>query len=166
MVNALVAGWSASTILRYQSGLPLRVASNNWYQVWGGTIYANVDPNGDFSRKFDTASFNAADPSAPGNRYFSPAPFSNPPYGEFGTGPYFQEKLRTFGFKSEDISLLKNFQIVERVRLQFRAEFSNIFNRHYFSDPVTDINSPYFGQVTSVGSNLPRQGQLGIRVDW
>jgi outer membrane receptor protein involved in Fe transport len=65
----------------------------------------------------------------------------------------------------EDVSLLKNFRIRD-LRLQFRAEFYNVFNRHYFNTPVNDINSPYFGQVTSVGAKPPRTGQIRLRVDF
>ena len=79
-----------------------------------------------------------------------------------GLWQHYYPKLRAFGSKSESVSILKNFQILERVRLQFRAEFSDVFNRHYFNYPITDINSKLFGQVTSV-SGLPRQGQLGFR---
>ena len=111
-MNALVGGWNVSGILYYSSGLPLGFYSANWYRVWGGTIFANID-----------------------------------------------------GSKRDDVSILKNFTITERVRLQLRAEFSDIFNRHYFNYPITDISSPPFGQVASA-SGLPRQGQLGVRVDW
>ena len=167
ILNAIVGGWNVAGIFRYQSGMPMRIQSNNWYQVWGGVIYPNIDSNGDFSRKFDPGKFNAADPSAAGNRYFSSAPYSSPEYGDFGTGPLLQEALRGFGQKTEDVSLLKTFSIAEgRVRLQFRAEFSNIFNRHYFDNPDADINSPTFGQVKTVAGNAPRNGQLGVRVDW
>ncbi|MPY86859.1 MAG: hypothetical protein GEU99_02960 [Luteitalea sp.] len=164
LLNALVGGWTIAGIVNYQSGRPIPIVSNNWYQVWSGTIYANVDPNGDFERQFDADNFDAANPDAPGNRYFDPASFSNPPYGELGSGPRLQPELRDFGYLREDVSLLKNFRI-GHVRLQVRAEFYNVFNRHYFNTPETDINSPFFGHVTSVGGN-PRTGQLGLRVDW
>lgn len=164
LVNALVSGWNIAGIVRYQSGAPLRIQSNNSYQVWDGVIYPNVDPHGDFNRKFG-GGFNAANPADPSNRYFDGKPFTNPTYGEFGTGPLLQPNLRGFGLKSEDVSVMKNFFFGERVRLQFRAEFSNIFNRHYFNDPIVDINSELFGQVTSV-TGTPRNGQLGVRVDW
>lgn len=164
LVDALVGGWNLAGILRYASGQPLPVRSGNWYQVWGGIVYANVKENGDFSSHFDGSRFDAANAGSPGNRYFDTSAYSNPTYGQFGSGPYYQN-LRAFGSKSEDVSILKNFTITEGVRLQFRGEFRNIFNRHYFSWPVNDINSDQFGQVTST-TGLPRNGQLGIRLDF
>ena len=38
--------------------------------------------------------------------------------------------------------------------------------KKYFADPVTQLGSPYLGQVTSMGSQPPRQGQVGLRFDW
>ncbi len=168
VLNAMVAGWSLAGLFNYQSGMPLRVGSNNNYAGWAyySAVYPNVDPNANFSRKFHADKFNAANSGDPGNRYFDGQGFSNPAYGEFGTGPLYSTKLRGFGRKDESVSILKNFWIRERFRLQFRAEFTNIFNRHYFNNPDADINSPTFGQVQTVSGDKPREGQLGIRVDW
>jgi hypothetical protein len=51
------------------------------------------------------------------------------------------------------------------MRVQFRAEMLNGFNRHRFSGINTDAASPLFGQVTGVSSDR-RQIQFGIRADW
>ncbi len=47
-LDAVFGGWQVSFIFRYQTGLPLRITSNNWYQAWGYPIYVNADPNGDY----------------------------------------------------------------------------------------------------------------------
>ena len=70
--------------------------------------------------------------------------------------------MRGFGWAGEDFGLMKNFTFGSRYSLQFRFELINVFNRHYYTDPVTDIGSPYFGYVTST-TGQPRQGQVGIR---
>lgn len=47
LVDALVGGWMASAIFRYESGQPLRILSRNSYTGWstfGYPIYANADP--------------------------------------------------------------------------------------------------------------------------
>ena len=53
-----------------------------------------------------------------------------------------------------------------RYTAQVKFELFNVFNRRYFADPVTDIGSPYFGQMTTLGAQPPRQGQLGVRFEW
>jgi len=80
-----------------------------------------------------------------------------------------------------DISILKNTQITERVRMQFRADFYNAFNHPQFADPgagsfgsigfqnVSGSNGPFppdfltttFGQITHTSVN-PRLIQFGL----
>jgi outer membrane receptor protein involved in Fe transport len=48
--------------------------------------------------------------------------------------------------------------------MTLRAEFSNIFNRHYWDNPNTNFSSGYFGHVTGAYGN--RTGQLGARFEW
>ena len=56
--------------------------------------------------------------------------------------------------------MIKDFALRERWRLQFRAEFFNLFNQVNFGcldttwgcyDPIATVNSPSFGQLTSAG---------------
>jgi len=65
--------------------------------------------------------------------------------------------------KNHDLSLFKDFQIVERVRLQLRAEALNAFNTVRFSGPNTSVTSSSFGQITTQ-ANAPRQMQLGLKI--
>ena len=44
------------------------------------------------------------------------------------------------GFKNLDFSLAKNFHFGEAMRLQFRAEFFNIFNHPNFANPYGGQN--------------------------
>ena len=165
LTAALVNGWTISAIFRYESGLPLAVSSSNTYAGWQYPIYANRDPKVSLERRFDSGSFNPADPGDPANKYFDPKAFSNPSYGELGTGPGRVEALRGFGGAYEDLGIIKDLSL-GRVRAQLKLEVINLFNRHYFADPVTQMGSPYFGQVTGMGWQSPRQGQIGLRFDW
>ena len=106
-----------------------------------------------------------ANPASPSNRYFDPAAFSNPAYGEFGTGPGKWEELRAPAGHYEDLGIMKRFT-VGPVRAQLRFELLNLFNRHYFGWPNTGIGSDMFGQMTSPGYSPPRQGQISLRFDW
>ncbi|MGD0922323.1 MAG: carboxypeptidase-like regulatory domain-containing protein [Terriglobia bacterium] len=166
-VNGIVGDWTLGTTLYYSTGTPLSVYSYEWYPgpAWGAfglpsTIYSNVASGADLSRHFDGSRF--GDPS---NHYFDPAGFSDPGYGNFGnSGPYVAG-LNGFGTASENLAVYKDFKIKERLKLQIRAEFFNVFNRHYFDNPNTSLGSPQFGDVMSVGGS-PRVGQLGARFEW
>jgi len=164
-VRALASGWSVSAILRYESGLPLAIRSSNAYGGWSYPIYANRNAGVPVDAAFDADGFNPSNPLDPANQYFNARAFSNPPYGELGTGPARLADLRGFGGAYEDIGVIKDVR-VGRYAVQVKFELFNIFNRHYFADPETNLGSTSFGQVTSVGSQPPRQGQLGVRLQW
>ena len=58
--------------------------------------------------------------------------------------------------------MFRNFTFSERVRLQFRAEFTNFFNMVNLNTPNATLTSKTFGQITGAGTM--RQMQLGARV--
>ena len=61
-----------------------------------------------------------------------------------------------------DASALKNFSILERVRVQLRGEFFNLPNHTNLGNPATNISVPStVGRITSAGD--PRQVQFGIK---
>jgi hypothetical protein len=67
----------------------------------------------------------------------------------------------TFNF-----SLIKNTQIREKMKCQFRAEAFNVFNTPIFSaDPDQSPTSTNFGRIfrDNGQSNVPRNIQLGVR---
>ena len=61
-----------------------------------------------------------------------------------------------------DMGIFKNFPFRERYKIQFRAEFFNIFNRANFTNPTASLSSGNFGTITS--ANDPRIGQLALKV--
>jgi hypothetical protein len=164
-VRALVSGWTVSGIVRYESGLPLAIRSSNSYAGWSYPIYANVNPGIPFDGRFDGSQFDPSTPAAATNQYFNPAAFSNPAYGDLGSGPARLANLRGFGGAYEDLGVMRDVRF-GRVSAQVRVEMINVFNRHYYADPETNLGSPFFGQVTSFGAQTPRQGQIGLRLRW
>jgi outer membrane receptor protein involved in Fe transport len=100
---------------------------------------------------------------------------ANPALATYGTLP--RNFLRGPGYINFDLSLSKTTAITERMKLEFRAEFFNIFNHANFQNPGGDntqgvnINSSQFGQIlsTGVGSGStydpePRIIQLALRL--
>ena len=65
------------------------------------------------------------------------------------------------GLNNWDFSLQKNTQIKERMSLQIRFEFFNIFNHAQFTNPTGTINSSTFGLVT--GARDGRIGQAAVK---
>ena len=52
--------------------------------------------------------------------------------------------------------------LVERMKIQFRAEFFNAFNNVNFSQPQNFLGSSATGQITSAGN--PRILQLALKL--
>ncbi len=170
VANGIVSGWRLSGLVMYASGAPLSFSSSNYYYypLWAET-YANYNLSGYSGSMFNKGSFQQPEGSTlPASDQFFPSTIaSNPDYGELGTGPARISAIRGFGVESENASLLKNtyFGAEGRYKLQFRVEFYNIFNRHSFDNPNTNLTSPDFGYVTGV-SSTPRNGQFGVRFEW
>jgi Carboxypeptidase regulatory-like domain len=155
----IVGGWTFSGIQSYGSGTPLSLSVVNTLPIFNGLLRPNVvsgipqrgtigsggfDPGRDFW--INQAAFVA------------PAPFT------FGNaGRYIN--LRGPASLSESFAILKNTFMTERMRLQFRAEFANPFNRVVFSSPDTNLSSTTFGRILSQ-SNSPRNLQLGLKLNF
>jgi hypothetical protein len=59
--------------------------------------------------------------------------------------------------------VVKSTEIRDRIALQFRVEFFNIFNRVQFAAPVTQTDNAQFGQVLGQ-ANQPRLIQGALRL--
>lgn len=108
---------------------------------------------------------NTVDPNHPGCvGPFCPPPIANGFPSRQGT--FGRNVLRGFPAWQEDFAIRRQFRLSERVNLQFRSEFFNIFNHPNFGNPNlfsgTFIFGPLFGQSTSMlGSSLGTGGASG-----
>ncbi len=169
-VDFALGGWTVQYIGNYSSGEPLGTGGT-------GTPNANfstqralvVNPDGrSLQAGFQASSFDMGRISTAAtaqHKYIDTSLLRDPPRYTRGTAPYRISQLRGFPFRSDDFALQKNFKPIEAMRVQFRAEFLNLFNRHRFSGINSNAASPLFGQVTSVSDDR-RQIQFGVRADW
>ena len=187
--NRVVGGWYTSGVLHYQSGIPTAVYSSCSGTAgdvlfagchFTGSARVNVIPgvtqrNGRDLNPFTTPFFNAA-------------AFSAPDPLTFGNEPRTLGSARTFGDRGEDITFGKKTNIIgERMVIDFRAEFFNIFNRHILQQPggpggfgpqlgtpfsAPDPNNPNcpgpfacgFGSISSASG--PRTIQFGLKIEY
>ena len=82
------------------------------------------------------------------------------------------------GFYRWDFSIFKNFQLSERARMEFRAEFFNLLNHPNFNQPnfggngvvaisgAGNFTNPNFGQIGSTRDNPldPRELQFALKL--
>lgn len=68
------------------------------------------------------------------------------------------------GYINLDFEVSKTTAITERLKLEFRAEFFNLFNHANFDNPDTNINSSLFGQILT--TEPPRIMQFASRLSF
>lgn len=153
-IGKMVGGWQVNGITLFQSGPPLQISGGNANGAFAGTQRPNwsgrnATLEGMISERL--------------GRYFDTSAFTmNAPF-TFGNAPRMMPNLRGPGSSNFDLSVFKNTPINERIRLQFRAEAFNAFNRAQFGNPNTSINSTAFGRISSQ-QNSPRGIQFALKL--
>jgi hypothetical protein len=159
-LNKLVGGWGIDGVTIFQSGFPLVLGNGaaNYTTLFGAGSRPNV-----------VAGCNKGSPfSGRGqlNEWFNTACFTAPPDFTFGNESRTDPSLRGSGVKNFDFALFKRtrFGPDEKLGIEFRTEFFNLFNRTQFAPPNTSATSSNFGVVTSTypGTN-PRLIQFGLK---
>jgi len=153
VLRHILNGWTLSPIINLASGLPFTVTSGKDNNLDGNSndranIIANpyLDPNR--ARAQVVA------------QWFNTAAFVANPIGTDGTSA--RNLMDAPGFRNIDMGLFRNFSIHERMKLQFRAEFTNFFNMVSLNGPNAALGSATFGQITTARDM--RQLQLGLRM--
>jgi len=73
--------------------------------------------------------------------------------------------VRGDGQTDWNLSLIKQFKIKERAKLEFRFEGYDIMNHPNFSDPNTTVTSSAFGTINSQ-AGLSREFQGALRLSF
>ncbi len=167
----LTSGWELNWIITAQSGRPIPIVTSS---------DSSAFPNSNFnSRSFFHQRPNVvlginpvkSNWTAPGG-YLNSAAFSQPPDGTFGN--LGRDAIYGPRYWNADISLNKSAQITDKVAVQFRAEFFNIFNHPNFAQPSSSFGDSGFGAITQtpdvaqgnpgLGGGGPRVIQLGLKL--
>ncbi len=155
----LLHGWQLNTIAVLNSGTPFTV-----YDSANVSLQPSNPPiTGYFASRPDAVS-NPNEGPRTLDQWVSRSSFRRlDPVAEAGKfGNAGRNIARAPGFANFDVSILKSFQLTEKVRLQFRAESFNVANHPNFGLPVADIASGSFGRVIQAGR--PRLMQFALKV--
>jgi hypothetical protein len=161
-VSRLLRNWQLSGIQTLQSGLPF-------------TPQLSYNPSNDGDtrnpvRPSLNANFAGSLMQGGQRQYFNPRAFIQPLPGTYGNAG--RNILEGPGLLETDLSLTKKFSLSERLNMQFRSEFFNLFNRTNFNNPnpvvyasATGEPSPTAGVISST-STTSRQIQFGLKLMW
>jgi hypothetical protein len=193
----LMSDWQIAGIVTAMSGLPIDIVdggAGSFYGLGGGNN-ALVRPNWAAGATRQTAATNI-----PSGYFFNPFAFVRPVVLSGQLIPSSNGTARANGLGTDignvgrnvlrgprqtnvDFSVIKRFRIHENKRLEFRAEFFNLFNHVNFDNPIANlnvisqsggsidpntgriINPGDFGRIVATSSN-PRLIQLAIRLDF
>jgi len=166
--NLLAGGWQYNWIATLQSGLPLDLPGSvdalrspslegRTKNFWFNTCVANVAGTAAFMPDPAHGSF-----SVPCN---TPAWQLRGPFTLRGT-PFRTGEVRVPTEPQWDMSVNKKFYLNERIHAQFRFEMFNAFNTPVRPGPIIDPTDPNFGWVPIGQVNIPRQVQLGFKVNF
>jgi len=152
----LLDDWAISGITQFQSGFPIRLDTENDYELIASTFFLGTEGPS------LVAPFQKLSPQKNGNFWFSPNDFADPPLGQFNNGTQ-----RTIccgpGLDDWDFGVHKQIPFTESRYIQFRAEIFNVFNHTNFSNPDGHFSDgpTEFGKITS--SQNPRQVQFALK---
>jgi Carboxypeptidase regulatory-like domain len=167
VASAVLGGWQLNGILTLEDGFPTDIRSS--------LIPATNQLFATFNVPNAVTGVSMYLPNAGPNGYFNPAAFSQPgsvlnvngtPITLFGN--LARRAARGPGTKNLDFSVFRNFTIMERFNLQFRAESFNLSNTPAFflpsaNSPALTIGNPSFGKLNSSNST-GRQIQFGLKL--
>lgn len=166
----ILGDWGVNGVLTYASGLPIGITSSYVLPLYGATngrstpyvtSYSGWQPqwNGSFDPTVDA--FLVPYGTGP-----FPIQGLNTPYDSFGNATRFNPKVRQFPNLNENLAVARSFPIREQIRMEFRAEAFNVFNRVRFGPGDLNLQDANFGHLTSSSDllNNPRQLQLALKL--
>lgn len=147
-----LGGWQTTGLLQMQSGPPLTIVA--------GKDQSNTGLNQDRAVVVGNPyGSNACLTNATCVSYLNPSSFVLPTVGSFGnvgkgllTGP---------GIVNLDAGFVRIVPVRERMEMQLRVEFFNIFNHANFNNPKNSVSGAGLGQILSAAD--PRIGQLALK---
>jgi len=168
LTNLVVGGWIVSAAQQYRSGAPIEVLTPG-NPLGSGVLFSRVTKAVVTGNPIRTStSRDSLDPNNPNTRWFnsgSNSPFAVAPAYTLGNASLYYEDFRQPPFYNENISLLKNFIVTESVRLQFRADAINAFNRTDFGSVNGTVGNVNFGRPQSAQDG-PRIITMGLRLEF
>jgi hypothetical protein len=157
LAKGLVNSWSLSGIVTLQSGVPFSILGADSLFAFTqadlkpGRTVASAIKGGDVADRL--------------NAYFDTSAFAVPTPDTADFGTLRRNIIRGPKQINTDLSIMKLFPITESQKVEFRAEFFNLFNNVNFANPVNVVSSGNFGQIASTTTG-PRVIQFALKYNF
>jgi hypothetical protein len=176
-LDLVAGGWTISGAQQYRNGGLIQVVTSG-NPNGSGVLFTPITKGMPTGKTIRTGIASTdLDPNDPTKRWFNTganAPFVSATSYTLGTAASYYKDFRNPWYRSENFSIQKDFRIWETIKLQYRADAINLFNRTAFggingtlgsiSSSGTYSNSN-FGRATGV-QIAPRVISMGVRVEF
>jgi hypothetical protein len=141
-LNYVVGGWTVSSKLFLRSGVPETITDSLLGNLFQGTLNASLTAEAiqTVPHTCGNAAVNGATPCLTSSMFL-------PAGTETGFGNIGRNSLFGPGYFNIDSTLMKNFNITERVKLTIGASAFNILNHPHFADPNSNVASGALGGI-------------------
>lgn len=150
IANGVVSGWGVDGITTFQRGFPLKIGYSGTTPLEAANVgVGNIRPN--VVQGCDKKAGGGNIVSTPDSTavWFNTSCFVAPPDFGPGTEARVDPTLRGPGINNFDFAVFKRTNVNERLGIEFRTEFFNLFNHPYFGMPSENLGNGTFGEVTS-----------------
>jgi len=164
----LLNTWSVSGIVTLQSGTPFSILGEDTFfeatraDLTPGRTLASAIKSGNVAHRL--------------NAYFDPSAFAIPlTIGDPGFGQLGRNIIRGPKQINTDFSIMKSIPVTESQRVEFRAEFFNLFNNVNFANPINSIylagtnptnpSETNFGRIATTTTG-PRVVQFALKYNF
>ncbi|HEU0138347.1 MAG TPA: carboxypeptidase regulatory-like domain-containing protein [Bryobacteraceae bacterium] len=151
-VEAILGNWQINGILTLRSGSPFTVGQPG-----------DAPNTGEGSPRPDQVGDANDIEERTVDRFFNTDAFAQADAFRWGTAG--RNTVIGPGINNWDFSVFKSFAIDEARRIQFRAEFFNLFNHAEFGFPGASFGTAQFGRISGT-SRDPRDIQLSLKFLW
>ncbi len=142
--HTILGGFALDSFLRSRSARPINILTGRDSLGLGFTTVTRPD-------LVPGVPLYLTDTNSPGGRRLNPAAFDgSTPVAALRQGTLGRDALRGFGATQLDISVRREFRLLERFSLQVRADAFNLLNHPNFDNPTAILTDPNFGRSTQM----------------
>ncbi len=128
--RTLLKGWALDGIVMARQGLPINVVALSTV-LWNG-VYQRIRPD-----LVSGQPIWISDANAPGGRHLNSAAFAMPADNRPGT--LIRNSIRNFPLFQADLALRRRFDLTDRVKMDLRVEYFNVFNHPNLALGANDV---------------------------